>query len=904
MKNIISYIIYACIVLTAVSCTDEIDGLENELIGHNTVCFSAKSSRLLTRSGLTYTYFDTYTNYLLFGVESSANYDWSKAVMYDRQAYEDDQHFIEYGKDLFFDGKELDFYGATLCSTRGYPDNVNTPAAADGTPGDPVIDLTLEKYGNVFPDLMYSRNLKKCTAKMGILEMNFTHALSKIQIEVSKQNDSEDLKDSYIKELSIVNTSSGGDLDIQTGRWTVDDTATEIPFFNGNVEVTTDPTMIKNGNKDAELLIIPNETSKQVVSLKIILSTAKSGEKTITYPLYTDPETGETTSNNSFIFEQNHRYVLSIILLNDGVRVIAVAPQAYEWIDVPLEPYMGQPVNFGGLMWMDRNLGATSADCENDWANTRGFYYQYGRNIPYIFDHEKFLNRNKSEKAEFRDKGDGSIILDVGYEYFFTYNDKGERVYGAVQGGTRNGHYFYHVDTLNVSGQTIGWVNNGGWVWKGSRLTNYRHEAAPHYASTNGGFSAGKFWMVDQIGYNGTDSYTAWTEDNGAPRWNGPNVTVSNIAINPGDPGIYHFIFDARYYHDYLQSGAWCVTDCDGPDCWNWDAWRAMSLTEWNTGYPDWSTGTSDTHPTFKDWFLRGCWETRTEAVDAVNYFWADRNGKPLPDNHPCPKGWRIPTKEDFAGIIPDHTIEHTWATTNNTMYVVQETYGDVLSSYKEAVIYGIDHLGRKVIYIIKRKGENECYRLKLLWKDSKLTRNSYYDLETATSDYPMKYLEITRYPGSSEMNFDKYFNSSYGSIVTTNSTDASIAKTARKMTGDELNTLGFYTDYDWENSTEVMQIPICGFIYTTMGVDGMYADGDMTILRCTDWSENYDLMSELKNYYGSDVASPYSEGAYPYNEAMNWCCYVRTDRNTGLFSGSRKCLGDQIRCVRDVNAQ
>lgn len=312
----------------------------------------------------------------------------------------------------------------------------------------------------------------------------------------------------------------------------------------------------------------------------------------------------------------------------------------------------------------------------------------------------------------------------------------------------------------------------------------------------------------------------------------------------------------------------------------------------------------------YSDWLtLQGCTHTRTEDTEKVNYYWADRNGTPIPDNHPCPKGWRIPTKEDYAGIMPDHNIQNSWAKTENTMFVLNETYGDVKTAHREAAIYGVDHLGRKVIYMIKRLGENECYRLRLMWKDSNLSRNSYYGLETATDDAPMQYLEIARYHGDSSMSFDKYFNAEVGSLVTTNAGGSSavdgvsINKTVRTMTGDELNNLGFFADFDWEATTEIMHIPICGFIYTAMGVDGMFGDGEMTILRCCEWSHNYDLMAEIATYANeSDV--PYAAGEYPYNEALNWCCYIRTDRNTGMFSGSRKSLGDQIRCVRDVNAQ
>lgn len=898
MRRLFTYIF---LILAALSCSRN---LENDLEQGNKVVFAANCSGMATKASIQYTDFDVYTKYLIYCIESSDSYDWAKALMYDRQGTENESHLIEYGKDVFFDGKKIDLFGATLCSTRALPDNINQPQS-------PIIDFRLETYGTEFPDLMYSNNAKERTAKEGLIEMNFKHALSKVQVEVSRQDD-QMLGEIQIKKVSLANTSSKGRLDIVNGTWSDYDTEGEFIITDEPTFVSTEPVMLTKDGRQAYALIIPNETSEETVFLNITLTSERLGEKTYSYPLYTPPhaESSEIAVETPFIFEQNHRYTFSIILLRDGVRVIAVEPQVYDWIEEEVPAYMGQPVNFGGLMWMDRNLGATSADCENDWANTRGFYYQFGRNIPYILDQEKFVNRNRSVKNVFRTQEGKTSQLDIGYEYFYTYNEKGEKVYGAVQGGTQKWHYFYHVAAMEVNGEKVGWVNNGaGWEWQGSRLSNVRQQYVPHYTQTTGTFNSGLFWTAEQVGHNGTSSNTGWTESNGAPQWREPNVTSSNIAINPGDPGLYYFIWDARYYTDYLQSGAWCVMDCN--DCSGWEEWRPMSLGEWNSYYPGWTS--SSQYPTLKGWMLdQGCMDTRTEDTEKVNYYWTDRNGTPIPENHPCPKGWRIPTKEDFAGIMPDHNIENTWGRTglDPAMFILNETYGDVLTQHKEAAAYGIDHLGRKVIYLIKRKGENECYRLRLMWKDSNLTRNEYYGLGSTSGDYPMQYLEIARYPGNSDMSFDKYFNASVGSLITTNTGQSgsvagvSINKTVRMMTGQQLNDLGFLTDFNWETPTEVMQIPICGFIYTAMGVDGMYADGDMTILRCTDWTENYDLARKLRPVSEGGEDMTYSEGNYPYNEGMNWCAYIRTDRNTGLFSGSRKTLGDQIRCVRDVNAK
>ena len=658
MKKSTSYILLIiAAMLICLSCAEEYWSVE---VSRAPVSFCANKSLLITKSGLQYSRFDINTRYLLYGVESSSEYEWDRVVMYDMPGYENELQQIDYGKDIFFDGKRIDFYGATLCSTENIPQNVNQPGA-------PVIGLDINDCGGSFPDLMYSNNLKGCSAQSGLLEMNFTHALSKVQVEVSRQNDPE-LEGVIIKSVSIVDAWSRGRFSVVEGRWSDLQGKSEMLLSAEEMVVQTEPLMMSKEGREAYTLIIPNELSEDVLSLHIVLETKSGEEKAFTYPLYAAAASEDPLNEEeeAFIFEQNHRYVLSIILLVDGVRVIAVSPQAYDWIDVPVDTYMGQPVNFGNLMWMDRNLGAFSADCENDWANTRGYYYQHGRNIPYIYDHEKFLYRNKSVKNEYRARTGKETQLDIGYEYFYTYDAKGNRVYGAVQGGTLNCHYFYHVDTLNVSGQRIGWVNEGaGWEWKGSRLVNYSMTQVPHFLQTDGSFNSQAFWTVEQVGYNNTSSSTAWTESNGAPRWNGPNVTTSNIAINPGDPGIFHFIFDARYYVDYFQSGAWCVNDCADP--YNWNHWRPLSIDEWNTYYNGWQTNTS--YPTYKGWMLgNGCADTRTEDTDKVNYNWATAAGTPIPDNHPCPKGWRIPTKEDFANIIPDHNIDVNWAVSTNTI--------------------------------------------------------------------------------------------------------------------------------------------------------------------------------------------------------------------------------------------
>ena len=71
--------------------------------------------------------------------------------------------------------------------------------------------------------------------------------------------------------------------------------------------------------------------------------------------------------------------------------------------EVPL----GQPITIGTTVWMDRNLGASSADCENDWLDTVGYYWEFGRNIPFMVDWEIFRNNGYNVTANWK-KPDGT----------------------------------------------------------------------------------------------------------------------------------------------------------------------------------------------------------------------------------------------------------------------------------------------------------------------------------------------------------------------------------------------------------------------------------------------------------------------------------------------------------------
>ena len=87
--------------------------------------------------------------------------------------------------------------------------------------------------------------------------------------------------------------------------------------------------------------------------------------------------------------ERNALYTIKITAQVQSVSLQVALQQGNEWADggdIAGEILAEEPVGtilFNGLYWMDRNLGATSADLENDWDNAIGKFYQWGRNTAF-----------------------------------------------------------------------------------------------------------------------------------------------------------------------------------------------------------------------------------------------------------------------------------------------------------------------------------------------------------------------------------------------------------------------------------------------------------------------------------------------------------------------------------------
>lgn len=796
MRNCLSYILVAALMLTAVSCSEHLD-VEDRLEQENLVSFYANSSRLITRSGLQYSNFEENNRYLLFCHETSGN--WDAPVMYDRQAFEDAGHLIDYGEDIFFNGRSLDFYGATLCSTEdfetAYPNNI-----VDS--GSPVIALDLENYQTELPDLMYSNNLKGCTASQGVLEMDFIHALSRISVEVSKQNDSEELRYAKIKEIKVTGTRPSGKLKIVEGGWAYKDEDEPIervfmPRSCGPVALSTVTQAVQDETgEDAHMLIFPNEDGG-LVGLEVTYTLDEAGEVEVVKdcPVYMPGDT-----ETAFLFEQNHKYVLSVVISNDGVLVVSVMPKVYDWIPETPDTYLGQPVTFGNLMWMDRNLGALSADYENDWYNTIGHYFQFGRNIPYILDVEKFQKY----------VGDGEYIANgkAGFNFatsvfVMKYRDR--------TNGTENDYHYDSYENADVTKLYYTRRINSlakagyerwpeGYKWTGHSSWDGLSEKQKTQLILN---SVECIYTYD---HRGEKVYGVKYVDPSSTTSVGDDVENAGheLVRNPDRIGAYSGLTDEQISELYkfgfgTKRPGSETTNLQKPTVWTFDN---------KCGAEYWTPG--DSH------------------------------------DDPCPKGWRLPTKEDLNALMP--TVQIDWATSG--------AYPQTKTTSTEDISFGTSG-GHHVCYILKNKGTVNAYRLRIM---------SHYTNDGLNNK---RYFSISRYGATAEdKDLSKYLS-------------GSISASSKETTL-------------WANPIETICYPACGFIVPDCDSTDVTVHPDLrsfgtgTVIRTAD--SNPTAMS------GADGSTA---------QGFSYVQYLSTtDYQLSIQENSRRSLGDQIRCVRDINAK
>ena len=438
-----------CVVMAVLVCGC---GLDDDLLGDTGNCnieFSSSRMRIITKSGDEAVKFADGTKFRLFAVQNGTEWSAGGTKLYDVEGTGDNTGYVDYSimvdgkeKKASYDvGKNLDFYGVTY----GTAENV----LIAGSPGS-APQVTVSLSDGTFPDLMYSSNLKDMNSSSGILNMEYRHTMSKLKFEVLKQDESADsdrkLTDVVLKKVVLKGSASEAVFDVKSGGWRVVSAADRPVYENAEgLKVTTSAQTLQNDGAEIGMIVIPNVTELYVeVTVDIDGNPDTDDDKVISYRLM--------ASETEFLrLDQNHEYTLSIVILKNDVRIVTVTPKVYDWVDVDLGDvaYFGQPVYFGGLMWMDRNLGASSADCENDWFNSLGYYYQFGRNIPYMVDVDAYLADSKRSWTFVpdRDAADPDAVFTM--KYIYTYDNNGNRVITAKHANHSSGSCLYGNAAMN-----------------------------------------------------------------------------------------------------------------------------------------------------------------------------------------------------------------------------------------------------------------------------------------------------------------------------------------------------------------------------------------------------------------------------------------------------------------------
>ena len=434
----IRHILLAAAVLTFASCAKE--GMERDVaVPGEAIQMSSFRQQVFTRADVDEIDFPAGTKYTLLAVDAAQPTKWSSAAGFENvpqegvEAVTNGVHKISYEPvGLYRHGESLDFYGLLYNVPKD-----EDPAAAAPVLNTPILDgtnptITIGETEGLLPDLMHSNETKGKSSADGIVQLPFEHALAALNFIISKQDESfdqvQDKQLQHVKVTKVVlkNVAKQATMDVVTGVWTPEAASERVVYEDAaGKDILVEAKAI--GPKD--MLVFP--TYGEQVSVEVSLEglelyngtdyvpmnktfdatglVVTDGKCTVTYDLKLfDDVTGDVAGNLKF--ERNHKYQLAIFVMRDNVRIVAVSPQVYEWVDVdfdlatdPRVTTLGQPITFGGTVWMDRNLGAKSADCENDWWHTLGYYWEYARNIPFIMDVDKAAN-NYYVPKRYKDK--------------------------------------------------------------------------------------------------------------------------------------------------------------------------------------------------------------------------------------------------------------------------------------------------------------------------------------------------------------------------------------------------------------------------------------------------------------------------------------------------------------------
>lgn len=388
--------VLACLILAAMACRKDPDPRkEDHGFQLNAMDLQMDGSRQPGAKS-----FENGIKYAMFIVETpqtSGQRDWSDPILHGQG--EENNGYIRLPKNVSYEDRTFDFYGLTLGSTDPIypseaieytPDNASSPIYyLKATPRE-----SANGKGTYYdlPDLRRSELLNRnANNSEYILSLPFKHCLAKLRLEVVRQDEGE-LNGVSILSVKLRNAYSAGRLNVEDNTFDFSD---ESPVSeDGGIllyEGTENDDIPIEGDSLTETLIFPYDPALHggtPLQIEIETDTSSIGNNGTSICNIELPASGNNEKPTPLKIKSNVIYTIRINVTTDEVRVLTIVPSYYEWLDTEVAEFeMGIPVNFNGVLWSDRNLGATNPnplESADAWDESVGYFYQFGRNIPYF----------------------------------------------------------------------------------------------------------------------------------------------------------------------------------------------------------------------------------------------------------------------------------------------------------------------------------------------------------------------------------------------------------------------------------------------------------------------------------------------------------------------------------------
>lgn len=394
-KSLIIYSMVSVVTSFAfISCTDESEPL-TENCGNGTFRLSS-GQEVFTRASETT--FHAGTAFQLYAVEGNDfRYNYlkepaSEGAVTGREAT--DHQSIENIPVNKFNEKTLNFYAIT--NSTSTPVTMN----ASGSMAAPTCNIEY-KDNQPLTDVMWAKKENQTYKNSGTIKLMFGHTLAKLNLFVMKNSDYE-RTDIYLQRISFQDYP-GGELDLETGKYKLAannkrEHKVEV-LTNASQLVSLTAENVKNGEMNVTPMIFPtrkenlttsdreNHSLRMTITVKVGNSSESITQETEITSILAE-NAGGNGEEVPFDFQSNHEYDM-VITVTGSSLVVTIVPRVYEWVpdeNIKIDSDVNGSMTIGGITWMDRNLGATSGNPlagDQAWENSRGYYYQYGRNIPY-----------------------------------------------------------------------------------------------------------------------------------------------------------------------------------------------------------------------------------------------------------------------------------------------------------------------------------------------------------------------------------------------------------------------------------------------------------------------------------------------------------------------------------------